>query len=240
VVVAAEGKEHADMEAAVAEATRLRSAEKATNAATIEDAVAGQKAIAAATAVLKDFYAKAAQATALVQTQQQGIKMGSEEWSELANPNFEGTVDKNHKQDMQTFGDTYTGQQDAAGGVMALLEVTASDFASLEADTKATEAENQKSHDKFLTEAKKNTAMKSKKIEMNNSDRADEELRLRDNIADLKNTQDELLAADRYYDKLVPQCIDKGMTWEERTSAREEEIQSLKEALKILSSEDIA
>jgi len=233
-------KQVAELEAAMAESTRLRTEEKAKNAATVEDAIAGQRAIAAATAVLRDFYAKAAKATALMQTQQQGIKMGSEEWAELANPNFEGTVDKNHKQGMQTFGETYTGQQDAAGGVMALLEVTASDFASLEADTKATEAENQKSYEKFTTEAKKNRSVKNRKIEMNTSDRTDEELRLRDNIAELKNTQDELLAADRYHERLVPQCIDKGMTWEERTKAREDEIESLKEALKILNSEDIA
>jgi hypothetical protein len=50
----------------------------------------------------------------------------------------------------------------------------------------------------------------------------------------MKGTQDELLAADRYYEKLVPQCIDQGMTWEERVAAREAEIKSLKEALKIL------
>jgi len=50
----------------------------------------------------------------------------------------------------------------------------------------------------------------------------------------MKGTQDELLAADRYYEKLVPQCIDQGQTFEERTAARESEIASLKQALEIL------
>jgi hypothetical protein len=69
---------------------------------------------------------------------------------------------------------------------------------------------------------------------MDNADKAAAELKLQEDTKDLKGTQDELLAADRYYEKLVPQCIDQGMTWEERVAAREAEIKSLKEALKIL------
>merc|ERR1719171_3455079 len=108
-------KEIAEIDAAVEEATTLRDAEKAKNQATIKDAKAAQEAVEAATSVLKDFYAKAAQATALVQTGaakgpvagmiSRGVKMGTEEWEALANPNFEGTVDKGHKEGMQTFGE---------------------------------------------------------------------------------------------------------------------------------------
>jgi hypothetical protein len=99
--------------------------------------------------------------------------MGTEEWQALANPNFQGTIDKGHTAGMQTFGETYTGNQDAAGGVMALLEVALSDFANLEADTKATEAEAESAYQKFMTEAKRSKATKSKKIELDNSDKAD-------------------------------------------------------------------
>merc|ERR1711972_43807 len=130
-----------ELEKAQAEATELRTQEKAKNQETIGDAQAGQKAVGAALAVLKDFYAKAAGATAFVQTNAAGIKMGSDEWNALANPNFKGEVDKGHKEGMQTFGEKFTGQQDAAGGVMALLDVTLSDFANVEAETKAAEVE---------------------------------------------------------------------------------------------------
>lgn len=75
---------------------------------------------------------------------------------------------------------------------------------------------------------------------MNTSDKAAAEAKLQEDIADLKSTQDELLAAERYYKKLVPQCIDQGMTWDERVKARESEIASLKQALQILSQGDIA
>ena len=41
---------------------------------------------------------------------------------------------------MQTFGDKFTGQQEEAGGVMALLEVILADFSNVKADTLAAEA----------------------------------------------------------------------------------------------------
>merc|ERR1740127_260289 len=90
------------------QATALRKQEKETNEQTVKDAVAAQSAVEAATAVLKDFYAKALTATALVQGKGQvgmqqrnaalakgwglkkTIKMGSDEWNALANPNFGG------------------------------------------------------------------------------------------------------------------------------------------------------
>merc|ERR1719171_3412433 len=237
-------KEIAEIDKAVEEATELREAEKAKNQATIKEAQEAQKAVEAATKVLKDFYAKAAQATALVQTGSseqpvagllsRGVKLGSEEWQALANPNFKGTVDKGHKEGMQTFGEKYTGQQDEAGGVMAMLDVILSDFTNLEADTKAAEAKAQETYEEFMVESKKTKAAEAKKIEMDEADKAAAEEKLQEDTKDLKGTQDELLAADRYYEKLVPQCIDQGQTWEERVAARESEIASLKEALKIL------
>merc|ERR1719163_2364960 len=117
----------------------MRQAEKEKNALTIKDSADAQTAIASAKAVLEEFYKSAAQATALLQTP----KMGSEEWDALANPNFKGTVDKGHKAGQQTFGETYTGQQDEAGGVLAMLEVISSDFANLESETKANEIQSQ-------------------------------------------------------------------------------------------------
>merc|ERR1719436_601522 len=122
----------------------FRKEESAKNAQTVEDAKSAQAAVTAATAVLKAFYEKASTATAFLQVQatpaprewglKKAVKMGSEEWNELANPNYEakvsngptsaGRVDTGHKAGMQTFGETETGQQDEASyGVLALLEV---------------------------------------------------------------------------------------------------------------------
>merc|ERR1719161_2529092 len=101
--------EISDIDAAVSKATEERTAEKEKNTATIADAKAGQVAVAQATEVLKAFYEKAAEATALTQVGQ----------------NTPGAPD--------TFDEAYTGM--ASGGVMGMLEVCQSDFARLEADT---------------------------------------------------------------------------------------------------------
>merc|ERR1719499_1106536 len=234
----------------MSEATDLRKKEKATNAVTVKDAQAAQAAVAAATAVLKDYYAKASTATALLQQRAPSprewglkthVKMGTEEWNALANPNYQGQVDKGHKEDMQTFGDTEKGQQDEAQyGVLGLLEVIASDFAALEANTDAAEAAAAEAHERFMVDSKRSKATKTRKIELNTADKLSAQAKVQEETADLKSTQDQLLAADRYHDRLVPQCIDRGMTWDQRVAARQAEIDSLKQALAILGSSDVA
>merc|ERR1719291_1441961 len=59
----------AKLDAAMAEATKIRREEKATNEETIKDAGEAQTAVAQAITVLKEFYAKAGDATALLQQQ---------------------------------------------------------------------------------------------------------------------------------------------------------------------------
>merc|ERR1711972_623108 len=144
-------------------------------------------------------------------------------------------------EDMQTFGETEQGQQDEAQyGVLGLLEVIASDFATLEADTNAAEAASAEAYERFMVDSKKSKEVKTRKSEMNEADRVSTDAKVQEETADLKSTQDQLLAADRYYDRLVPQCIDRGMTWDQRVAARQAEIDSLKQALAILGSSDVA
>jgi hypothetical protein len=80
--------EVAELDAAMIEATKMRNTEKAKNTEVVEDAKQAIGAVEAATAILKDFYKKASIATALVQQK----------------PKFE--------EGMQTFGSTFTGQQE--------------------------------------------------------------------------------------------------------------------------------
>ena len=51
---------------------------------------------------------------------------------------------------------------------------------------------------------------------------------------ELERMQKELNAALKYFDKLKPSCLDAGVDFAERTARREEEIASLKDALKTL------
>merc|ERR1719159_703555 len=57
----------AELDAAVAKATTFRNKEKTRNAETVKDAEEAQTAVKEALKVLKDFYAKAAEATSLAQ-----------------------------------------------------------------------------------------------------------------------------------------------------------------------------
>merc|ERR1719201_3186755 len=106
----------AEIDKAVAEATQIREEEKAKNAETIKDAQDAQTAVAQALVVLKEFYAKAAEATALVQQP-------------------------------EIFDTPYKGMQAESGGVVGMLEVIQSDFARLESETDAAEAQAQKEYD---------------------------------------------------------------------------------------------
>jgi len=203
----------AALDSAMAEATKLRSEEKATNTATIKDAQEAQTAVAQALVVLKEFYAKAAEATALIQQQ----------------PTPPAIFEKE-----------YTGMQSENGGVVGMLEVIESDFARLEADTEAAEATAQKEYDNFMTDSKVDKASKTKDIEHKTAKKQDEEQALTVKKADLEGTQKELDAALAYFDKLKPSCVDAGVSYDDRVSRRKEEIESLQEALRILNGEDIA
>merc|ERR1712160_50596 len=203
----------ADLDAAMAKATSIRQDEKSTNTATVKDAQAAQTAVAQALTVLKEFYAKAAEATAFVQQLPEAP---------------------------ETFDKPYTGMGGGAGGVVGMLEVIESDFARLESETSAAETTAQKEYDGFMTESKVDKAQKSTSIEHKTAKKQDQSQALTLKKEDLEGTQKELDAALAYFDKLKPSCVDAGVSYEDRVARRKEEIESLKEALKILNGEDLA
>jgi len=203
----------AALDAAVAKATALREEEKAKNTETIKDSQEAQTAVAQALTVLKEFYAKAGEATALLQQQPESPEI---------------------------FDKPYKGMSGESGGVIGMLEVIQSDFARLEAETKAAEAQAQKEYDDFMTDSSVDKAQKTKDIEHKTKKKQDQSQALEEKSKDLEGTQKELDAALAYYEKLKPSCVDAGVSYEDRVQRRKEEIQSLQEALKILNGEDIA
>jgi len=205
----------AALDAAMAEATKLRQEEKAKNMQTISDAQEAQTAVAQALTILKEFYAKAADATALLQNGQQPVAP-------------------------EIFDSPYKGMQAENGGVVGMLEVIESDFARLEADTKAGEVTAQKEYDTFMTDSKVDKESKTKDIEHKTAKKQDESQALTVKEEDLEGTQKELDAALAYFDKLKPSCVDAGVSYDDRVARRKEEIESLQEALRILNGEDLA
>merc|ERR1719440_2706083 len=173
--------------------------EKATNQATMKDAAAAEAASQEALEVLKNFYAKAGDATALLQQEPAP----------------------------EIFDKAYKGMQAENGGVVGMLEVIESDFARLFSETKAAEATAQKEYDEFMSESKAAKESKETEIEHKTVKKQDAEQALTVNQNDLEGTQKELEAALAYFDKLKPSCIDSGVSYEERVAHRKEEIESL-------------
>jgi hypothetical protein len=210
----------AELDAAMADQTKERNEAKAANAVTIKEAKEAQAAVTSAIAVLKDFYAKSAEAKAFVQKSKK----------------TSGPADDAP----ETFEGAYKGQLPEGGSVVDFLEVILSDFARLEAETASSEATESDNYQNFMHESKKDKALKENEIGHKENTKVNKESDLHATTSELKSTQEQLDKAGVYYEKLKPTCVDSGITYEERVKRREEEIQSLQEALKILAGTDIA
>merc|ERR1719408_393748 len=194
------------------EATDNRNAEKKTNTATIADAKVAQTAVEKATSVLKEFYSQHAAGAALVQD----------------------TTDMKDEMKQAASLEPYKGQQAGSGGVMGMLDVILSDFARLQTETEQSENTAASTYEAFMNESNEDVAVKETEIEhkTNKKDTCTETIA--DLNKNLKLTQTELDKALDYYDKLKAECVDTKVSYEERVQMREEEIQSLQEALKVL------
>jgi len=186
----------------------LREDESAQNQQTVLDAQNGQTAIAEAVKLLEDFYKKAGQSTSFAQS--------------------------SLKQAPAIFDSPYGGLQSDSGGVLAMLDVIKSDFARLEQDTK--NAETSAATQYAAQKSDLATDLATMETTLAHKDRAkkDADVSLSDKETDLQSAQSQLSSAQSVFDKLKPSCLDSGMTYEERVRRRQEEIEALKEALKIL------
>merc|ERR1719375_1161653 len=185
----------AEIDAAVAKATAIREEEKAKNTVTIKDSQDAQTAVAQALSVLKEFYAKAAEATSFVQQP-------------------------------EVFDEPYKGMGSENGGVVGMIEVIQSDFARLESETSAAEAEAQKQYDEFMSDSSVDKAQKTATINHKTGKKQNDEKMLQEKKTDLDGMQKELDASNAYYEKLKPSCVDAGVSYEDRVARRKEEIES--------------
>mmetsp|Transcript_91103 Transcript_91103/g.208851 ORF Transcript_91103/g.208851 Transcript_91103/m.208851 type:complete len:660 (+) Transcript_91103:66-2045(+) len=185
-------------------ATAQRDEEHKENTATIQDAKEAQAAVQKALEVLKGFYDKAASA--------------------------EGG---------------YSGQQSESTGVLGMLEVIDSDFARLESETTADEESASTAYNKFMLESggcgyhkgaevcgsiADKTDLIKKKTKLSKKQSSEKHKTEKD----LQDTQGEMAAAEETHDKLQPACVTPDVSVEERVQKREEEIESLQQALEIL------
>jgi len=208
-------EEIAEAHKALNEATELRQEEKASNEKAIDMAEGGKEAVESAISVLKDFYE-------FVQTGYTPPKSGR---------------DGKTVGDMApktSFGGEYDGNQEASKGILGMMEVILSDFERTLDTVREEEDDAQEAYDDFESETKTTIEDKEDEKSDKKSDVTDAEADIteaKDGLNDAKNLHksalDELA-------KLKPMCVDGEETYAQRRKKREEEIEALKEAMKIL------
>jgi len=207
-----------ELTAAMAKAMELRANEKAENEDTIAEAVGAQGAVQQAITVLQDFYQEASKATALLQGAKASLHKGP--------PIFEKA---------------YAGQQTESGNVIAFLQVIQSDFARLESQTSTAEESAQTEYETFVANAGADKTQKEKDVGEAKIELQQKEIDLETAKNDIELAQTELDTALEYYDKLKPSCISASTesSSDERIKRREQELESLTEALSILDGQTI-
>jgi hypothetical protein len=199
----------ADLDETVANATAIRKKETAKNAETISDAKGAQAAVAQATAVLKEFYGKAAQATALVQNQA-----------------------TSHQPEI--FDSPYKGMGGESGGVVGMLEVIASDFAKLEVETKQEEESAAAEFEKLLKESRFNKKQMTTDIKHKKETSTETKARISETSSEFDQEEQALNASLAEFEALKEECLNTGLDYEEEKKRREETIESLQKALTML------
>lgn len=191
-----------------------RAASKKQNEKTILDAQQGAAAIAKAVSLLQEYYAKAK------------VEAGDLDQEALDAKSRAGAAV------------VYGGQQDKASGVLSVLEVIQSDFARLESETAAAETQAAELYEKFMNSSEVDLEVKKTEKKHKEDVRSKTADALDSTTDELTTTTEELAAANKVLQELKPVCIDTGMTYEQRVQRREAEIQSLKEVLEVLSSNE--
>jgi len=205
-------KEQEQLTRSMAEATTLRQAEKEENTAIIADAQTGVGAVKNALVVLREFYAK----------QNALLQMGS--------------VSRRQVPELEAYG----GMGGERKGVVGMLEVIESDFARLEADTKASEALAAGAYETFMADAREDKKQKHNEEVKTSLAKDQKQFEQTQTKKELALVEEELAAANKYYASLKPSCLEVHVSYEERAARRQEEIAALKDAYSILNEKSVS
>merc|ERR1719321_542832 len=228
-------EEISDLTKGLNEETTLRQTEKDENDKTLAEAQAGLAAVEGAIEVLNAFYNPGA------------FIQGGQKPSNTAE-GYERFVAEGAGSDGKTVDDMapdaggvdgdYGGKTDASKSIIGMLEVIKSDFERTISQTETDETEAQGAFDTFKSETETSIGDKGTLKDTKGDEKTDAELDITQAEADLKLQQENLDNALDELAKLKPVCVDSGMSWEERTARREQEVEALKNALKILQETD--
>jgi hypothetical protein len=226
--------EISDLTKGLNEETVLRETEKDENDKTLAEAQAGLAAVEGAIEVLNAFYNPGA----FIQRQKPSNTAEGYDRFVAEGAGSDGKTVDDMAPDAGGVDGDYGGKKDASNSIIGMLEVIKSDFERTISQTETDETEAQGAFDSFKSETETSIGDKGTLKDTKGDEKTDAELDMTQAEADLKlqkenldNALDELL-------KLKPVCVDSGMSWEERTARREQEVEALKNALKILQETD--
>jgi uncharacterized coiled-coil protein SlyX len=203
----------------MAEATEIRGIGKKENAVAIEDAQQAQTAIADASAVIEAFY------------KESGM-VAKEPWEALVQqPVALSDQPSTWKSSYSGVADPVAGQPK---GILTVLQKVASDFATMEADTRAQEATDQAQYEEQIKENKISQAEREQEVQTKSSEKGRQVEIIASLTAAKKHTSDELETVEQYLHDLIPACVAGDSTYEERKAARGEETAALQKAQVIL------
>jgi len=226
--------EISDLTKGLNEETVLRETEKDENDKTLAEAQAGLAAVEGAIEVLNAFYNPS-----FIQSKKQAPSNTAE--------GYERFVAEGAGSDGKTVDDMapgagemgeYGGKSDASKSIIGLLEVIKSDFENTISKTTTDEEAAVAAYEDFKSETETSITDKGTLKDTKTDDKTTAELDITQAEADLKLQKEDLDNALDELKKLKPVCVDSGMSWEERTARREQEVEALKNALKILQETD--
>lgn len=202
--------EIADIDSAVQEATEVRAQAKAAFKVAAKDFSESQEACSTAITVLREYYEGPA---SFLQTRARTRSLSS----------FSEDADATNQDGLE-----------GGEGIISLLELAESDFATMLAKAKATEQKEQDDFERLVAE---NRVLKATKLAEGKAKASDQKA-ARSSLDDFSQDRDglmqELNAVDDYLAKLKPQCETRAPTYVEMKARREKEIQGLKDALQVL------
>merc|ERR1719301_268385 len=225
-------QEIADLNKALNEQTELREEDKAENQQTVADATAGKNAVTNALEILNGFYNPS-----FVQLKQAPAAEGYERFS-AANAGSDGKTVADMAPDAGGVSGEYGGKTDASKSILSLMEQIQEDFENQITATTNDENAAEGAFQGFKTETDNSISTKDGLVDTKTDERTQAKLDIEQAEADLKRENGLLQAALDELEKLKPVCVDSGMSWEERSARRNQEIEALKEALKILQNTD--
>jgi len=219
-------QEISDLTKAAKEAKALRDEEKAQNEKIVKDAEEGKTAVEGAISVLEAFYSSS---SSLIQ---QPDKYQRRENTHAPGADAEGkTVDDRAP---KAFAGDYEGKQSQGQQILGFLEVIKSDFARTvttvgEAETAAqTDYDDEKAtRDSQLSTDEGDLTTENDNLKEYKRDRFDLE-------DDVHEWNGKLATAKEELEKLKPQCVGTADDYKERVARREQEIEALQNALKLL------